>query len=160
MKMEMQKGNKISEFIATEARERQPRLSPDNKWVAYQSDESGKYEIYVTTFPEKGARWQISSNGGLDPLWSPDGDRIFYRNKNEVLSVEIYDREEFRTGKPIVLFSGKFRQATLMGWYYDIHPDGDKFVMVKGGEIDTTQNKINIIKNFDKEIERKFAAAR
>ena len=160
MLMDMQNNNQFSEFIATEARERHPRLSPDNKWVAYQSDESGKYEIYVTRFPEKGSRWQISSNGGVDPLWSPDGNKIYYRNMEDVLSAEIYDIKEFRTGKPEVLFSGKFRQATVMGWYYDIHPNGDKFVMVKGGEIDTTQNDINIIKNFDKEIERKFAAAR
>lgn len=159
MILDMQNRENISEFITTDYNERHPRLSPDNRLVAYQSDETGRLEIYVTKFPEAGLKWKISSGGGYDPLWSPDGNKIFYRNGQNIMVVNITNGPIFSAGKPEVLFSGKFRQMTLMGWYYDIHPDGDKFVMVKGGEIDTTQNHINIIKNFSMEIEKRFASA-
>jgi len=127
--------------------------------VAYQANETGKYEIYVTKFPEKGALRQISVDGGTDPLWSPDGKRIYYRYEDQFLAVDVSTEAGFKAGKPELLFSGKFRKH-ILGWYYDIHPDGDKFVMVKGGEIDTTQNQINIIQNFTQEIESKLASTR
>lgn len=159
MIMDMENNRKISEFIATEHSERHPRLSPDNKWLAYEANETGRKEVYITRFPEKGAKWQISTDGGEEPLWSPDGRKLYYRYRKNVFVVNINIEPDFKASKPEILFSGKFRQ-NIFGWYYDIHPDGTKFVMVKGAEIDTTRNQVNIIKNFDQEIEKKFAALR
>jgi serine/threonine-protein kinase len=160
MMMDMENDSQFTAFIATEFDERHPRLSPDNKWIAYQSTESGRYEIYVIRFPEKGARWQISTNGGTEPIWSPDGNKIYYRHNDHIMVVDISTDVGFRAGKPEVQFSGKFKQLADYGWYYDLHPDGDRFVMVKAAEIDTTQNHIKVIRNFPKEIESKFASAR
>jgi Tol biopolymer transport system component len=157
MIMDMENNRKISEFIATEHSERHPRLSPDNNWLAYQSNESGRLEIYVTRFPQKGAKWQISNDGGEEPIWSPDGRKLYYRFRENLYAVEISTEPDFTASKPEILFKGKFRQ-NMFGWYYDIHPDGDKFVMVKGAKIDTSRNQVNIIKNFDREIDNKFAA--
>jgi serine/threonine-protein kinase len=156
--MDMENQNQVSEFIVTKYSERNPRLSPDNRWVAYQSTESGRPEVYVTKFPEKGGRWLVSSNGGTEPIWSPDGEKIYYRWRNNLMVVDILTENGFKAGKPKILFTGKFRRDPY-GVYYDIHPDGDRFVMVKEAEIDTTENRIRIIQNFDKEVERKFASA-
>ena len=75
------------------------------------------------------------------------------------MAVNIETAPEFHTEKPEILFTGKFKQHPL-GWYYDIHPDGDRFVMVKNPEIDSVLNQIFVIRNFSVEIESKFASNR
>ncbi len=159
MIMDMENNKKISKFIATEHSERHPRISPDDNWLAYEANETGRKEIYITKFPDKGAKWLISTDGGEEPIWSPDGRKLYYRYRENVFVVEISIDPYFRASKPKILFSGKYRHS-IFGWNYDIHPDGDKFVMVKGAEIDISRNQVNIIKNFDQELENKFAAIR
>ncbi len=77
--------------------ELQPEISPDGRWMAYTSDESGKYEIYVRPFPEvnKG-RWQVSTSGGDTPLWSPNGRELFYRNGDSVVAVAVEAGQTFK----------------------------------------------------------------
>ena len=79
-------------------------FSPDGKWLAYESDESGRAEIYVRAFPDADQRRQISTEGGSGPLWAPSGRELFYRNVNEMLVVEIDIEQAFRPGRPRVLF--------------------------------------------------------
>ena len=87
----------------------QPKISPDGRWMAYLSDESGKNEIYVRPFPEvnKG-RWQISTSGGNSPLWSRDGRELFYRSADSVMAVAVQTEPTFKPGKPEVLFRGTY----------------------------------------------------
>ncbi len=141
MFMDMDNDNQISEFISTDNDERLPRISPDNQWLAYQSNESNEFEIYITKFPEKGAKWKISSDGGIEPIWSPDGNRIYYRHGDQFMAVDIETRSAFHAGKPKILFSGKFRQS-IYGWFYDLHPEGDRFVMVTEKKADSLFNQI------------------
>ncbi len=79
-------------------------LSPDGKWLAYQSNESGRAEIYVQAFPSAERRQQISTAGGWEPVWAPSGRELFYRNANQMLAVEIETEEGLRAGRPHVLF--------------------------------------------------------
>jgi serine/threonine protein kinase len=93
-------------FLEVPAHQRGPELSPDGQFVAYYSNESGRYEVYVKDFPRGEGKWQVSTNGGTDLQWSGKGDRIFYINGEEFLEVEVTARTPFTLGTPRVLFSG------------------------------------------------------
>jgi serine/threonine-protein kinase len=149
----------------------QPQLSPDGRWLAYCTGRgSGQPEIYVRPFPEvNSGLWQVSTNGGNSPLWSPDGREIFYliRNAEGVMAVAVETEPTFKPGKPRLLFSGSY-----VGWFpannfpWDIHPDGERFLMMK--EAGTTGNdssaeesepagprKITIVLNWDEELKER-----
>ena len=140
-----------------------PRVSPDGRWMAYMSNESGRVEVYVCPFPDvaKGGKWKVSTDGGNSPIWSPDGRELFYQNEDEVMAVPVETGEEFRPGKPTVLFRGtlgKLAGAARMTYtnltYWDISPKDGRFLMLKdsGAEIPC---KIIIIVNWFEELKRK-----
>jgi serine/threonine-protein kinase len=115
--------------------ELQPQVSPDGRWMAYQSDESGRGEIYVRPFPEvnKG-RWQVSTHGGNSPLWSPDGRELFYRSNDATMAVAVETDPTFNPGNPEVLFRGNYFSGNILQivmTHWDIHPDGERFLMIK-----------------------------
>jgi eukaryotic-like serine/threonine-protein kinase len=96
-------------FLKTPFAEILPNLSPDGRFLAYQSDESGRAETYVQTFPEGGGKWQISSAGGLEPHWSADGKSLFFRSPGQkVMSVDVETRNGFSAGVPKLLFGPNF----------------------------------------------------
>ena len=119
-------------ILATAFDERSPMLSPDGRWLAYVSDESGRSEVYVQRFPEGGARWQVSAQGGTEPLWAPDGREIFYRSGNRVMVVEVSFEPEFAPGNRRALLQGVYT-ANPSHTNYDVHPDGSRFVFVQPG---------------------------
>ena len=94
---------KLTPFIQSPANEAGAVLSPNGKWLAYQSDESGRYEVYVTAFPGPGGKWQVSNGGGSFPSWSPDGKQIYYTITDKLMSVPIQNVETFQFGAPTVL---------------------------------------------------------
>ncbi len=117
----------------------QPRISPDGRWIAYCLGEEGKgAEIYVHPFPDvNNGRWQVSTDGGNSPLWSPDGRELFYlTGRNTVgtaMRVPVESEPTFKAGKPERLFEGRYIGFWLdNGTPWDIHPDGDRFLMMKG----------------------------
>jgi len=82
-----------------------PQVSPDGRWLAYTSDQSGKYEVYVRPFPDvSGGPWRVSTDGGAYPLWSPDRQELFYRNDDAVMVVTWEADAAFKPGKPEILF--------------------------------------------------------
>jgi Tol biopolymer transport system component len=92
-------------------------LSPDGRYIVYQSNESGRHEIYVQSFPT-GNKWQVSSEGGSDPSWRADGREIFYRSPSQqIMSVEVGGGSEFQAGIPKPLFLGKFQAGTTRNKY-------------------------------------------
>jgi Tol biopolymer transport system component len=119
--------------------EQVPRISPDGRWMAYYSDESNPNadrNIYVRSFPDvnKG-HWQISTNGGSSPLWSPDGRELFYIGDDDAaMAVSVKTDPTFSiVGTPRMLFNGGAYVTNQGGEYppWDISPDGKRFVMIK-----------------------------
>jgi serine/threonine protein kinase len=142
-----------------------PQLSPDGKWMAYVSDESGQIQIYVRPFPQVDAsKYQIPNGIGYGPLWSPDGKELFYRNGEEVVAVPVETEPIFKAGNPEILFRENYfsdfmtqRVCTL----WDVHPDGKRFLMIKQPERTKEEieaefpRKINIILNWFEELKEK-----
>ena len=113
-----------------------PEFSPDGRWIAYTSDETGRREVYVQAYPGPGERQQISNSGGTQPAWARSGQELFYTEIDEqtqrtrMMSVSFTPGTRMAAGVPRVLFEGTFRgQANTRG--YDVTPDGRRFLMVK-----------------------------
>jgi eukaryotic-like serine/threonine-protein kinase len=146
--------------------EGQPAVSPDGRWMAYQSDEFGRREIYVCPFPNvnKG-KWKVSTDGGSSPLWSPNSLEICYRNDDSVMAVSIKTEPTFSVGKPEKLFSGTYVTAAsgdVPPWA--ISPDGKRFLMLKpaqpAGKAPASEapRRITIVVNWLEELKRHFPA--
>jgi eukaryotic-like serine/threonine-protein kinase len=118
-------------LVATPANEVQAHLSPDGRWLAYTSDESGAWEVYVQPFPEGGGRWRISAGGGAQPLWRSDGRELFYLGADgRLMTVAIGTGQAFDRGVPSALFQTRvpFMLAPFrMG--YSVTPDGERFLL-------------------------------
>ena len=118
--------------------ERAPGISPDDRWLAYVSDETGRDEVYVRPFPEGSGRWLISAAGGTEPRWSRNGKELFYRNADTLFAVRIDSQPQsgFAAGERTALFTGAFlhnpRHAN-----YDVHPDGQRFIFLTGQDDDS-----------------------
>ena len=104
-------------------------FSPDSRWIAYQSDESGRYQVYVQSFPVGSGKWQISAEGGSRALWSRDGKQIFYISPDwKLMAVDVAAHgDTFEAGVPRVLFQTSMVQAP--GRNYDVSADGKRFLV-------------------------------
>ncbi len=150
--LSMEGDHKYKPLLSGKYEEHQPQTSPNGRWLAYASNESGKDEIYVRSFPEVDKeRWQVSTSGGTNPLWSPDGRELFYRNGDAVIAVSVRTEPGFSLETTKVLFTGTFVSNSEQGTAWDISHDGKQFLMMK--EVSATsaaggQRKINIILNW------------
>ena len=126
-------------------------FSPDGKWIAYVSDLSGWDEVYVKPFSAGGSRIQVSVHGGIEPLWSPDGKEIFYREYDKLMVVSVENGPSLILGSPQLLFEGSYKTSGYGGWAhnYDITPDGSRFVMINQTS-QTRIREINVVINWDK----------
>jgi Tol biopolymer transport system component len=147
---------KSQPFLQSPFNESVPQFSPDGRWLAYISDESGRYEIYVQPFPGPGGKWQISTEGGREPLWNRNGRELFYRNGNMMMSVDIATHPSFVAGKPKMLFEGPYQQAPATAPNYDVSPDGRRFLMLKATEQEqAAPSQINVVLNWFEELKRR-----
>jgi len=103
------------------------RDSPDGRFLALVSDESGQNEVYVHAYPDAHRRWTISSAGGTEPTWSADGSELFYRNGDAMMVVALETEPEFDPGVPRALFRKAFRMSPVLT-NYDVSSDGQRFV--------------------------------
>ncbi len=117
---------KPTPFLRTQFYEGHARISPDGRWMAYSSNESGSQGVYVTRFPEPGGKWQVSTNGGNFPVWRRDGRELFYRAfDGKIMAVPIAPGSDFTPGAPIPLFQPRAAIGALgLGTFYDVAPDG------------------------------------
>jgi len=142
-------------FLNTSFDERSPMLSPDGRWLAYVSNESGRSEVYVRTFPDlSGSRWQVSTDGGTEPLWAKNGKELFYKGSNRLFSASIETEPTFKVGTREALFEDVYWHSASHT-LYDIHPDGKRFVMVKGLE---QSSELIVVQNWFEELRRAFQA--
>jgi dipeptidyl aminopeptidase/acylaminoacyl peptidase len=117
-------------FASPTAAEYGPTFSPDGRWIAYVTTETGTDEVFVESFPPGRGKWQVSAGGGLAPVWSRDGREIYYLAGEAILAVEVEAGESFRAGVPRRLFSGPYDLRIVPRRNYDVGPDG-RFVVVK-----------------------------
>ena len=132
--------------------------SPDGRWIAYESDESGRYEIYVRPFPDVDAgKWQVSRSGGRQPKWGPEGQELFYLGPDAMMAIEIESEPAFSLGIPRRLFPTVGYVTTGNGTYYSASPDGQRFVMLKAG-LDSGgvahQFSLVVVENWFEELKR------
>jgi serine/threonine protein kinase/Tol biopolymer transport system component len=144
-------------FLQTPFNEEGPRFSPDGRWLAYVSNESGRYEIYVQPYPGPGGKWQISTEGGTEPAWNRNGRELFYRSGDKMMAVDIASQPGFAAGMPRMLFQGPY-YVTPAGTYanYDVSPDGQRFLMLKPSEsAEAAPTQINVVLNWFEELKQK-----
>jgi Tol biopolymer transport system component len=145
---------KVTPFAATRFTEMAPAFSPDGNWIAYQSDESGQDQIYAKPFHGIGAKIPISTEGGRAPIWSKDGSELFFRHGNTVQSVKISFTPKFTVSQPEQLFEGLYEPPSTGGSpYYDVSPDGTRFVMLQSIEA-ATQKQLQVVLNWDEEVKK------
>jgi len=135
--MPMDKPDEAFLVLQTPANEARPVLSPDGKLLAYQSDTSGRWEIYVQPFPTGEGRWQISVDGGQHPTWNPTGDELFFTSGNDLMAVDVVMETDLQIGTPARLFSGQdvgtnLRVPRMIESLYDVAPDGNRFIVIQG----------------------------
>jgi Tol biopolymer transport system component len=160
--LSMETDNEWSPLLHEKHNETAPRISPDGRWIAHISDETGQNEIYVRPFPEvDGGRWQVSTSGGIGPLWSPDGKELFYRSGDAVMAISVETEPTFSLGISKILFRGSYI-STISGnpEMWDMHPDGKRFLMMKEATSDasvegTSPPKINIVLNWFEELKER-----
>ena len=143
-------GGDPTPFLITPFDERAPRFSPDGKWLAYVSDESGRNDVYVQPFPGPGRKWLVSTDGGVDPVWSRDGRELFYRQEDQMMAVPVATRGDFSAGRPQRLFEIRF-DAGDNGPNYDVSPDGRWFVMPRRDQ-GATPGELHLVLNWLSEV--------
>ncbi len=146
-------------FLRTSANERYPAVSPDGRWIAYTSDESGRYEVYVRPFPGPGGKWQISSGGGTLPIWSHSGRELFFESPDSHIIVTDYDgeKESFVSGKPRLWSNQQLRDISGV-LNYDLAPDGKRFAIfpeLKASIEEKGSIHVSFLENFFDELRRR-----
>jgi eukaryotic-like serine/threonine-protein kinase len=123
---------KSSQFLQAPSVLSNGQFSPDGKWVAYASNETGKWQIYVTSFPEGRGKWQVSTGGGEQPRWRGDGKELFYLSLDrKMMAALVTTGTHFDAGAPVVLFQSTPRQPVMVHdlFVYDVSRDGQRFLI-------------------------------
>jgi serine/threonine-protein kinase len=152
-------------FLQTTYDERQPSFSPDGRWLAYSSNESGTFQIYVRAFPDKGGKWQISTNGGEQPVWSRIGRELLFRTEDGPMMVASYtvNGDSFIAGKPQTWAEKRLTIAGRNG-IYDVAPDSKRIATLMPAEEEDapqqSRNHVIFLMNFADELQRKVPVAK
>ena len=147
-------------FVNSAFAEVTPTFSPDGRWLAYESNESGNYEVYVRPFPGPGGKWQVSTGGGVLPKWSRNGKEFFYRtvDSSKIMAVTYTaSGDSFHADKPQLWSPGQFTDLGTSSYNFDLHPDGKRFAVLKAPDAggNPAVNKVSFIFNFFEELRRR-----
>jgi serine/threonine protein kinase/Tol biopolymer transport system component len=144
---------KPTALINTQFNEFGAAASPDGRWLAYQSNESGRPEIYVRELVGSGGRWPISTGGGEEPRWSPDGKELYYRVNNQLIVVPVETGSSFHASTPGSLFNEVYDLRSNSGETYDVDPRGGRFLMIRPPKEDASA-QIRVVVNWFEELHR------
>jgi serine/threonine-protein kinase len=150
---------KVRLFRQTPFTEGSPQFSRDGRWLSYVSNESGRPEIYVQPYPGPGGKWQVSTDGGNEPVWGRTGE-IFYRSGNKMMAVEVTTQPTFSAGKPRVLFEKQYLASPFpqTGPAYDVTADGQRFLMVR--QLEQPGTPISVVLNWIEDLKRRAPAGK
>jgi serine/threonine-protein kinase len=153
------KGPRVPEpFLATTAPEVTPSFSPDGRFVAYRSNESGRAEIWVRPYPGPGAARMVSSDTGVSPKWSRDGKEIFFLSRGRLMAAPVRTHPEFSAEPPKELFP--IPEDIETTWrFYDVTPDGKRFVMIRKDPFELRPLELVMIPNWVAELEARMAGS-
>jgi serine/threonine-protein kinase len=147
---------RVRPFLSSAFIEADPAFSPDGRWLAYDGDESGRWEVYLRAFPGAGSKWQISNEGGYYPMWARNGRQLFYRWKDQVWIVDVQTGTTFSAGKPRLLL-----EQPGYGMFFDVSPDGQRLLMVKLDERKPQPvTEMILVQNWFEELKRLCAAGK
>ena len=130
-------------------------LSPNGKWLAYVSNESGRPEVYVDSYPGLKEKIAVSTEGGRRPQWSRDGRELFYRHGDALMAVSVDTGTSFRAAKPRRLFAGPYRGESQEP-AFDVSPDSRRFLMIKSDDA-ATLRQINVVLNWFEDLKRRVS---
>ncbi|MEE9231013.1 MAG: protein kinase [Acidobacteriota bacterium] len=140
-------------FLQTRFSEEGAVFSPDGDWLAYVTDESGRGEVYVQSYSNSHGKWQVSTEGGHEPVWARSGRELFYHNDGKMMMVSVQTTPAFSAGKPVQLF-----ETTWIGSYgfstFDVAPDGEHFAMADRRAGKDASPQLNIVLNWFEELKR------
>ena len=146
---------RVRPFLNSQLNERHPIFSPDSRWIAFASNESKSDEVYVRPFPGPGMKYQVSSEGGVEPLWARNGKQLFYRRQDQVWIVDVQTNGDFAISKPRLLFE---RPGYVFGTYvrsYDLSLESQRFLMVKLDQRKPTPvTEMILVQNWFEELKR------
>jgi serine/threonine-protein kinase len=148
-------------FLRTQFDEFGPEFSPDGRWLAYVSNESGRSEVYVAAYPGPGAKHQISTEGGTSPRWARSGKELFYRNGRKMMMVAVSLEPEFNASTPRALFEGEYIDIGAPSFVhpnYDVTPDGQRFVMLKPYEAPSAPSQLIVALEWFDDLGRRVPA--
>jgi serine/threonine-protein kinase len=146
--------NQINDVVNTPFNDYGAAVSRDGRWLAYQTNESGRPEIYVRDLSGTGGRWQISTEGGEEPGWSSNGTELYYRNNDLFMSAAVQTRPSFQASTPKRLFNGVFNQRSNSGVSYDVDPKGGRFLMIRPVADSETAAQVRVVVSWFDELRR------
>ncbi len=160
--LDLKKGNQPRPVISSPQYVYGGSVSPNGRYFAYATNESGKFEVIVRSYPDLKGKWQVSVNGGFAPAWSPDGKEIFYLNPvGKMMAVSPQPGSTFKPGKPRELFDVSqmfFPNVPLNN--YDVTPDGKRFLMVRSARFSGNATSFNVVLNWVEELKRDMPIGR
>jgi Tol biopolymer transport system component len=149
---------KIEPLRATPYGEPFATISPDRKWIVANSDETGRWELYLASYPDFGSRMQISTAGGEEPRWTADGSRVIYRWNDTWYEVEVTTEPRLTATPPRVVAQGPF--INVAGYSWDMTGDGENLLLLEGPQQDVPVTELQVITNFTTELHRRLGPSR
>jgi len=151
----------VAPLKRTNAGEAQPAISPDGRWVAYVSGDSKQpQQVYVEAFPDGGRRLQLSADTGREPVWAPDGRRLYYRSGNKLMGVSIESGSTLSAGRPTLVFEAPFDEGVAIGPpSYAVAPDGRHFYFLRTQATAPQPARINVVLGWADEFRKRTGAA-
>jgi Tol biopolymer transport system component len=143
----------VRDFVTGPFDQRGPAFSPDGRWIAYTSNDTGRDEVYVQPYPGPGAKVQISTAGGSQPVWSRDGTELFYRGERQLMAVSVRLSPAFTAGERQPLFADTYDIEHRDDRNYDVSADGKRFLMVRV-ERPSSSAQLAVVLNWFTELRR------